>query len=944
MREFLLAAHKGDAGRWSRRVKAENQGRGAVIQGGRRHGIVRWLRDNVPLLFRDVGATLVRGSMAEATLSPMMRQFHRLKASYPDAILFFRLGDFYEMFFEDAEVASAILDITLTARNKGSANEAPMCGVPHHAAAGYLARLLEAGKKVAIAEQVEAASAAKGTVRREVVRVLSPGTLVEDDMLDSRANNYIVAACELGDAMGLAALDVSTGAFVGAQFEGTDRRSRAREEIGRWSPREICFPERQTPADWVVPDDPALPSVDGIKTWSPIPDWSWGPERAAAHLCEHFGVASLEGFDFAGQDAAVAAAGALLRYVGEESHKAPLRHVRTLRRYRDAEVLHLDASTRRSLELTESWQEGRREDSLLGVLDRSVTSMGGRRTREWLLRPLRAAAAIGARHDVVEHLVEDPRLRDGLRSALKGVHDLERLATRITMGSATPRDLGVLRSSLEAVPELRAAFGALDGLDLGRALRDSLDPCTDIHDLIAARLVDEPPLAMTTGNVIRTGYDAELDRLRSAQADGKGFIAGLEAQERERIGVSSLKVRYNKVFGYFIEVSKANSTKVPDDYIRKQTLTNAERYITPELKEFEEAVLGAEEKIAALELALFNELRQSVADEAGRVRRTADALASVDALVGLAETAARNSWSRPLVDDSHVFEIRAGRHPVVEALQPDLPFVPNDAYLDGGDHRIKLVTGPNMGGKSTYLRQIALIAVLAQMGSFVPAEYARVGVVDRVFTRVGASDNLVRGASTFLVEMQETANILNNATARSLVLLDEVGRGTSTYDGLSIAWAVVEYLHSSPDGAPRTLFATHYHELTKLDESLAGLSNLNVAVHESGEGVLFLHRVEPGAADRSYGIHVGRLAGLPPEVVARAEDVLADLESTARIHLAPSDQDERAPAPQLGLFEPEPHPLAERLTRLQTDSLTPLEALNLVARWKREFGADGDAD
>jgi len=881
--------------------------------------------------------------MAEATVSPMMRQYHRMKASHPDAILFFRLGDFYEMFFEDAEVASEILDITLTARNKGSASEAPMCGVPHHAADGYLARLLEAGMKVAIAEQVEEASAAKGTVRREVVRVLTPGTLVEDDLLDSRANNYIVAAYEADTALGLAALDVSTGAFVGAQFEGADRRARAREEIGRWSPREICYPESQSPQDWVTPDDPAQPAVEGIKTWSTMADWGWSPERASAHLCEHFGVASLEGFDFAGQDAAMAAAGALLRYVGEESHKAPLRHIRTLRRYRDSDVLHLDAATRRSLELVQSWQEGRREDSLLGVLDRSITSMGGRRTREWLLRPLRDARAIAGRHDVVEHLVEDLRLRDGLRLALKSVHDLERLATRITMGSAGPRDLGALRSSLEVLPELRASVGALDELDLGRQLRDDLDICADVRDLIGVRLADEPPMSLTAGNVIRAGYSDELDQLRAAQSDGKGFIAKLEAQERERLGVGSLKVRFNKVFGYFIEVSKANLGKVPEDYIRKQTLTNAERYITPELKEFEEAVLGAEEKIAALEQDLFVSLREQVAKEADRVRSSADALASIDALAGLAETAAKNGWSRPLVDDSHVLEVRAGRHPVVEALQPDLPFVPNDAYLDGGDHRIKLVTGPNMGGKSTYLRQIALIAILAQMGSFVPAEHARIGAVDRVFTRVGASDNLVRGASTFLVEMQETANILNNASARSLVLLDEVGRGTSTYDGLSIAWAVVEYLHGAPDGAPRTLFATHYHELTQLEEQLSGLSNLNVAVHESGDGVLFLHHVEPGAADRSYGIHVGRLAGLPPEVVARAEDVLADLESTALANLPMAEGEGAVPpeAPQLALFEPEPHPLAERLAHLQTDALTPLEALNLVARWKREFG-DGD--
>ncbi|NKB89777.1 MAG: DNA mismatch repair protein MutS [Acidobacteria bacterium] len=883
--------------------------------------------------------------MAEATLSPMMRQFHRIKASHPDAILFFRLGDFYEMFFEDAEIASGILDITLTARNKGSANEAPMCGVPHHSADGYLARLLEAGKKVAIAEQVEEASAAKGTVRREVVRVLSPGTLVEDDLLESRANNYIVAAYELDKATGVAALDVSTGDFVVAQFTGSDRRSRAREEIARWAPREICYPESQTPEEWITPTDPASPTVDGIKTWSSSPDWSFGAQRAQVYLREHFGVASLEGFDLAGQVAAVGAAGALLRYVAETSHQQRLTHVQTLRRYRPADVMHLDASTRRSLELTESWQDGNRSESLLGTIDRSVTSMGGRRMREWLLRPLRDAELIALRLDVVGHLVDDPRLRDGVRQALKGVHDLERLATRLTMGSAGPRDIAALRASLEALPELRAVLGALNEFELGQQLHEALDPCEDVAALIAARLVDEPPVNLGSGNVIRDGFDSELDRLRAAQSDGKGFIAGLEAQERERTGINSMKVRYNKVFGYFLEVSKSNLDKVPDEYIRKQTLTNAERYITPELKEFEEDVLGAGEKIDALEQSLFGELRELAAAEADRVRGTAAALASIDALAALAETASRNGWARPQVDESAVIEIRGGRHPVVEALQPDLPFVPNDAYLDDREHRIKLVTGPNMGGKSTYLRQIALIAVLGQMGSFVPADHVRLGVVDRVFTRVGASDNLARGASTFLVEMQETANILNNATERSLVLLDEVGRGTSTYDGLSIAWAVIEYLQSAVGGSPRTLFATHYHELTQLEDQLKGISNLSVAVHESGEGVVFLHRVEPGSADRSYGIHVGRLAGLPPEVIARAEDVLADLESGAAALRAAGPGDETgSEEPQFALFTPEPHPVAERLQRLDPDSLTPIEALNLVARWKRDFADTDEGD
>ncbi len=877
--------------------------------------------------------------MAEAS-SPMMRQYHRIKASHPDAILFFRLGDFYEMFFEDAELASGVLDITLTARGRGTSNEAPMCGVPHHSADGYLARLLEAGHKVAIAEQVEDAAQAKGMVRREVVRVLTPGTVVEEDLLDSRDNNYVIAVRERGDEVGVAALDVSTGEFIVAEFDGAHRLARAREEIGRWAPSEICHAESDNPSTWLVPEERGLPSLHGVRTWSPLADWNFDAERARAGLCEHFGVTSLDGFDLGGCDSGVAAAGALLRYASEESHKAPLHHVRSIRRYRDRDVLQLDDATRRSLELTESWQQGGREGSLLAVVDRSATAMGGRRLRQWLLRPLRDPQAIDARLEVVDRLVSAVRLRDGVRQALRSVHDLERLTTRITIGSASPRDLYALRTSLEALPAVVEALGELADTRLGSSLAGRLDRCEDIVDTVANRLVDEPPASLGAGGVIREGCDTQLDTLRRARAEGKGFIASLEATERERTGISSLKVRFNKVFGYFIEVSKANLGKVPEHYHRKQTLTNAERFITPELKEFEETVLGAEDKIAALEQELFSALRLQIAAEAERLRRTADVLASLDALAGLAAVAARAGWVRPEVDDGLVLEVRGGRHPVVEALQPDVRFTPNDAYLDGGEHRIKLVTGPNMGGKSTYLRQVALIVILGQMGSFVPAEGARVGVVDRVFTRVGASDNLARGASTFLVEMQETANILNNATARSLILLDEVGRGTSTYDGLSIAWAVVEHLHDTPELASRTLFATHYHELTELEERLGGLTNLSVAVHESGAGVVFLHRVEPGAADRSYGIHVGRLAGLPQSVVARAEEILAELEGQEKGVPAPRQLGQGG-APQMSLFVPQ-HPLAGRLSQLQPESMTPLEALELLSRWKQKYGADPD--
>lgn len=873
----------------------------------------------------------------------MMRQYHRIKASHPDAILFYRLGDFYEMFFEDAELASSVLDITLTARGRGTANEAPMCGVPHHSADGYLARLLQAGYKVAIAEQVEPAAAAKGMVRREVVRVLTPGTLVEEDLLESRRNNYLVAIAAQRGVIGVSALDVSTGEFIAAQYSGEGARRRVAEELARWAPREVCYPEDSDPREWLVGGDQAAPALDGIKTWSAQPAWTYDGARADARLCEHFGVTTLDGFDLHGQHSAIAAAGALLQYVSEESHKGPLQHVTSIRRYRDREFLQMDLATRRSLELTESWRDATKEGSLLALVDRSATAMGGRQLRQWLLRPLRDPGAIGERQDVVQLLVDSVRLRDRLRETLRRVHDLERLTTRITLGSANPRDLFALRTSVEALPQVAELLAECRATALGSHLSDSLDTCDDIAACVQQRLVDDPPVSVGAGGVIREGHNEQLDLLRSARSQGKGFIAGLENTERERTGIGSLKVRYNRVFGYFIEVSKTNLDKVPEHYVRKQTLANAERFITQELKEFEETVLGAEDKISALEQELFADLRGLVAVQASRLRGAGAVLATLDALAALAEVAVRGGYARPVVDDSDVIEIRGGRHPVIEQLQPDVLFVPNDAYMDGGEHRIKLVTGPNMGGKSTYLRQMALIVVLAQMGGFVPAAGARIGAVDRIFTRVGASDNLARGASTFLVEMQETANILNNATPRSLILLDEVGRGTSTYDGLSIAWAVVEYLHDEPSVAARTLFATHYHELTQLEERLAGLGNLHVAVHDADDGVVFMHRVEPGSADRSYGIHVARLAGLPRQVVWRAEAILADLEGNATAVVTPPPG--AVPSPersQIDLFEAAEHPLEARLRALHPEALTPLEALTLLASWKAEYDDSDD--
>jgi len=872
---------------------------------------------------------------AAESKTSMMQQFHRIKEAHDDAIVFFRLGDFYEMFFEDAEIASALLEITLTARNRGKSSEAPMCGVPVHAAEGYIARLLAAGRKVAIAEQIGRPTG-KGTMDREVVRVMTPGTLVEDHLLASRQNNYLVAVVEDGDAVGTAALDVSTGEFVAAQFDGGDRRRRASEEVARLAPREVCVPEGGDVSVWLAGENGAI----GAATWSPVPAWTFDVVRAHGRLCEHFGVASLVGYGFDGCDQAVGAAGALLAYA-MDAQKAPLHHIHALRRHRDREYLQLDLSTRRTLELFESWQDRTLKGSLLDVIDATVTAMGGRMLRQWLLRPLCDPVAINRRLRTVAALHQATMPRAEIRATLGEVRDLERLTTRIIMGSATPRDLAGLRSSLEALPSVREQLQALDATPISEELIAELDPCEDVARLVAERLADDPPIAVADGAVIREGFDEELDKLRRARSEGKEFIAALQAQERRRTGIGSLKVGFNKVFGYYIEVSKANLDKVPEEFTRRQTLTNAERFITPELKEFEHTVLNAEEKIGELEARLFDELRQRVGAEAARLHRTAAAIAAVDVLAGLAEVAALNGYVEPEVDGSRVLKICQGRHPVVEKLHSAERFVPNDSYLDDGENRILLLTGPNMGGKSTYLRQVALITILAQIGGFVPAESARIGVVDRIFTRVGASDNLARGASTFLVEMQETANILHNATPASLVILDEVGRGTSTYDGLALAWAVVEYLQGQAEVAPRTLFATHYHELTSLEGVLPGVRNLNVAAQETDDGVVFLHRVEPGAADRSYGIHVGRLAGLPGSLIDRAEEILRNLESAdAPTPSGPTwARHEGEPAPaQMELFAASEHPLLAELRGRRVDELTPLEALNLLAEWKAKWG------
>jgi DNA mismatch repair protein MutS len=836
--------------------------------------------------------------------TPLMQQYREIKARHRGAILMFRMGDFYEMFEEDAEVAARTLGLTLTSRNNGAAAEIPLAGVPVKAAAAYIKRLVERGFRVAICEQVEDPKLAKGIVRREVIEVVTPGAVMSDDLLDERTNTFLVALASDGARAGLAAADLSTGELVLETAEGGDL---------------IAALERYRPSEVVVPEGAAALAPPGVLVTRREP-WEFDPALAAEDLARRFEVASLDSLGLEPGDAlAVGAAGALLRYLSD-LQPGGLPHMRRPAIRRPEGRLYLDAMTRRNLELVEPLRPGSEEATLLAVVDRTMTPMGARALRQWLLAPLTDVSAISARHDAVGTLVADEGRRTALREALDGVRDLERLGAKAAARRATPRDLGGLRLSFERLPMVAAALGTLYGLDRG------FDLMGDLTALVAAALVDRPPAALGDGDVIRPGHTAALDELRGLRDGGRSYIASLQSRERARTGIGSLKVGYNRVFGYYIEVTKANKDAVPADYDRRQTLTGAERYVTPELKEYEAKVLGAEEEIARLEERLFAELRDRVGAAIRRIQDTAQRVATADALASLAEAAARNRYARPEITDAFALTIAAGRHPVVEQMMPREAFIPNDVELDA-EHQIMIVTGPNMAGKSTVLRQIGLTVLLAQAGSFVPASAARIGVVDRLFTRVGASDDLARGQSTFMVEMTETAAILHNATRNSLVLLDEIGRGTSTYDGVAIAWAVAEYLHERI--GCKTVFATHYHELTQLADRFSRVVNVNVAVHESGDEVVFLHRLRPGGADRSYGIQVGRLAGLPAEVVARAREVLRSLEAGHRVAAAPS------PADQLALFAATEDPVLADLKALDVDGLTPRDALARLAELQR---------
>jgi len=802
------------------------------------------------------------------SLTPMMRQYHQIKKEHPDVLLLFRLGDFYEMFFEDAVVGSRELGITLTSRNTDRAGKPiPMCGVPHHAVNGYLGRLIKKGFRVAICDQVEDPRQAKGIVRREVTRIVTPGTAVEDAVLDSRENNYIAAVLEVENRIGAAFLDVSTGEFWACEMGGEGGRDQVFQALMFFRPREVVVPEgdRAKLERWLAAD----PSLTFLLTSEA--DWVFNADYSQRLLLEHFKIATLEGFGIDRQQAGTGAAGALLNYV-KQTQKSDLGHILALRLFDNSAYLKLDEATIKNLELVKT-NDGNRDGSLLSVLDCTKTGMGARLLRSWLLRPILDLEEIGRRLDAVEELQLSAARMDRIGKVLGEIHDVERLLSRVTLQTANGRDLLALKDSLRALPELQGQLANC----CSSLLNQPIDLLETVVDLLDRSIDPDCPITISDGGVIRTGFDRELDDLRGIAGSGKSYIASLESQERQKTGIPSLKVKYNKVFGYFIEVTKAHLHAVPPHYMRKQTLVGAERFITPELKEYEDKVLGAEERILELEKELFLRVRAQVAAEAPRIQTVAQQVGRVDGLLSLAEAARRGRYVRPALDLSAELVIRGGRHPVVE-LQGSDPFVPNDLSCNNSTDQLLILTGPNMGGKSTYLRQNALIVIMAQMGSFVPADEARVGLVDRVFTRVGASDNLARGRSTFMVEMIETANILNTASPRSLILLDEVGRGTATFDGLSLAWSIAEYLVTQADRRARTLFATHYQELTRLDRLYPGVKNYCVTVRRSGHQIIFFHKVMAGVANKSYGIEVARLAGIPGPVIERAREILTRLE------------------------------------------------------------------
>ena len=866
--------------------------------------------------------------MAEGT--PMMLQYNKIKADHPDCILFFRLGDFYEMFNEDAKTASKELELTLTTRDRSRPPEeqTPMCGVPYHAAEAYIARLIARGYKVAICEQVEDPATAKGLVDRDIIRIVTPGTVIEESMLEDGKNNFLCALCLVEDKAGLCFADMSTGEVSCTGFDGPQWREHVENELGRFSPREALL-------------SPGAMEDEGLKRFLTERVGARLEPGAAPHFEENSArtVAERQFGSTAAdlpQGPVTQAVGALMGYL-IETQKTDLSHMSTVSYYATGEFMELDLTARRNLELTETLRGGEKKGSLLWVLDKTCTAMGRRLIRSWLEKPLLSPVQIGKRQGAVADLVGDSVTRQELERELREVTDLERLIGRVVYGTAGGRDLVSLSRGLGKLPRLRELLSPLKS-SLLTVLRENLDDLTDLRGLIDAALVDEPPFSVREGGFIREGYNAEVDRLRAILTGGKDMVAALEAQEKEKTGIQRLKVGFNKVFGYYIEVSKANTVPIPVHYIRKQTLVNCERYITPELKEMENTILGAQDQVTDLEYKLFCEVRQAAADKVHEIQRSAAAVAQVDVLCSFARVAAENGYCMPHVDLSDVIEITEGRHPVVERAAKNALFVPNDTKMDGRDDMCAIITGPNMAGKSTYMRQVALIVLMAQMGSFVPAKSARIGIVDRVFTRIGASDDLSAGQSTFMVEMTEVAELLKNATGKSLLILDEIGRGTSTYDGMAIARAVLEYCADKKRLGCKTLFATHYHELTALEGEMAGVKNYNIAARKKGEDILFLRKILRGPAEASYGIEVARLAGVPSQVISRAKTVLEELEAAdwqpgaVGAGRAPS-----ADGGQVSLEDMSALALADKVRSVNVDTLTPIEAMNLIYQWKKEL-------
>lgn len=878
-----------------------------------------------------------------AELTPMMKQYMETKSQYQDCILFYRLGDFYEMFFEDALTASRELEITLTGKNCGQEEKAPMCGVPYHAVEGYLNRLVAKGYKVAICEQVEDPKTTKGIVKRGVVRIVTPGTNLDTQALDETKNNYIMCIVYIADRYGVSVADISTGDYFVTEIPDS---AKLLDEIYRFSPSEIICNE----AFYMSGVD-----MDGMKdrlgiTIYSLESWYFDDEVCRKKLLEHFEVSSFAGLGLADYDCGIISAGALLQYL-LETQKNSLSNLTHITPYAAGKFMMIDSSTRRNLELCETLREKQKRGSLLWVLDKTKTAMGARTLRKYVEQPLIDKTEIIRRLDAVQELKEQAISREEIREYLSPVYDLERLITKIAYGSANPRDLTAFRSSLEMLPALLYILQEMKA-ELLKDLAVDLDPLEDLCILVKKAIREDPPIAMKEGNIINDGYNEEVDKLRRAKSDGKDWLAKLENDEREKTGIKNLKIKYNKVFGYYLEVTNSYKEMVPEYYTRKQTLANAERYITPELKELEDMILGAEDKLYALEYELYSEVRDLIASQIERIQKTAKAVAALDAFASLALVAERNNYVRPKINEKGVIDIKEGRHPVVERMIPNEMFISNDTYLDDKKHRISIITGPNMAGKSTYMRQTALIALMAQIGSFVPAKSANIGLSDRIFTRVGASDDLASGQSTFMVEMTEVANILRNATSKSLLILDEIGRGTSTFDGLSIAWAVIEYISDSRLLGAKTLFATHYHELTELEGKIDNVNNYCIAVKEKGDDIVFLRKIVKGGADKSYGIQVAKLAGVPELVIGRAKEIveeLSDEDITARVSEIASKERVVKKKPkvkkyddvdiaQMSLFDTvKDDDVLEELKNLDVGNMTPIDALNTIYRLQNKL-------